>query len=95
VAEVGIGTAAVTAGEAQKSFIKVMGEAVQAEDVFIASHFILASSEAIADRGLVDIEDRPGHTVLGLVAAIDRGLGLALIQSPKEGRPVGIDEDRR
>ncbi len=84
------GAAAVTAGGVQESFIKIIGETMEAEGVFIAPHFILVPSEAVADRGLVDIEDRPGHTALGLVAALDRGLGLALIQSPKEGSPVAI-----
>jgi hypothetical protein len=86
------GAAAVTAGGIQESFIKVIGETAEAEGVFIAPHFILAPSEAVADRGLVDIEDRPGHVALGLVAALDRGLGLALIQSPKGGAPIAIGE---
>jgi hypothetical protein len=87
------GAAAVTAGGAQESFIKVLGDRITAEGVFVAPHFILAPSEAVADRGLVDIEDRPGHTALGLVAAIDRGLGLALIQSPRKGRPIAVGKN--
>ena len=44
--------------------------------------------QVIGARGLVDIEDRPGHVALGLVAAVDHGLGLALVQAPLPGKPV-------
>ena len=74
----------------QASLIKVIGETSRAQGVFIAPHFILAPSEVVGERGLVDVEDKPGHLALGLVAAIDRGLGLALVQAPLAGRPVTI-----
>lgn len=77
-----------------KSHANIIGEALRAEGVFVAPHFVLAPSEVVGDRGLVDIEDQPGHAALGLVAAIDRSLGLALIQSPMPGLPIatkGID----
>lgn len=72
------------------SRIRVIGEKAEAEGVFIASRFILTPSEVIGERGLVDIEDRPGHVALGLVAAVDHGLGLALIQAPLSGRPIAV-----
>lgn len=73
---------------ASSSRITIIGETAKAEGVFIAPHFILTPSEVLDERGLVDIEDGPGHVVLGLVAAVDHGLGLALIQAPLAGRPV-------
>ncbi len=77
-------------GGVSGSQIKVVGEAAQAEGVFIAPNFILTPSEVVGDRGLVDIEDGPGHLALGLVAAVDHGLGLALIQAPLAGQPVTL-----
>ena len=77
-------------GAISASQIKVLGEAGEAGGVFVAPHFILTPSEVIGERGLVDIEDGPGHMALGLVAAVDHGLGLALIQAPLAGRPVTI-----
>ena len=72
------------------SRIKIIGEAVEAEGVFIAPHFILTPSAVIGERGLIDIQDDPGHRALGLVAAVDHGLGLALIQAPLAGEPVAV-----
>ena len=72
------------------SRIRIIGEKASAEGVFIAPQFILSPSDVIGGRGLVDIEDRPGHVALGLVASVDHGLGLALIQAPLTGRPVAV-----
>lgn len=77
-------------GGSRQSRANIVGEVMRAEGVFVAPHFILTPSEIIGDRGLVDIEDRPGHAALGLVAAIDHGLGLALIQSPMPGLPMAV-----
>jgi len=80
---------------AGSSRIKVIGETTEAEGVFVASHLILTSSEVIGERGLIDIEDTPGHVILGLVAAVDHSLGLALIQSPSGGHPVAVSSPAR
>ncbi|MEM7041785.1 MAG: hypothetical protein AAF543_03130 [Pseudomonadota bacterium] len=71
--------------------IKVIGETKEAGAVFIAPHMILVPSDVIGERGLVDIESGPGDVALGLVAAVDHGLGLALIQAPLPGEPVMVD----
>ena len=75
---------------ALSSRIRVIGAKLQADGVFIAPHFILTPSEVIGERGLIDVEDGPGHLALGLVAAVDHGLGLALIQAPLKGRPIAV-----
>jgi hypothetical protein len=72
------------------SEIRIIGERSEAKGVFVAPHFVLTPSGVIGERGLIDIEDAPGHRALGLVAAVDHGLGLALVQSPLTGRPVAI-----
>ncbi|MDH3658600.1 MAG: hypothetical protein OEU92_01005 [Alphaproteobacteria bacterium] len=77
---------------ASGGIIKVIGEAGPADGVFVAPHFILTSSEVIGARGLVDVEDGPDHRALGLVAAVDHGLGLALVQAPVSGQPIAIDD---
>ena len=77
-------------GTVSASQIKIIGEADEAEGVFVAPHFILTPSEVIGKRGLVDIEDSSGHVALGLVVAVDHGLGLALIQAPLAGQPITI-----
>ncbi|MEZ5936536.1 MAG: hypothetical protein R3F54_32500, partial [Alphaproteobacteria bacterium] len=69
--------------------IRLIGETSEAEGVFVAPHFVLTPSGVIGERGLIDIEEAPGHRALGLVAAVDHGLGLALVQSPSAGQPVG------
>lgn len=79
-------------GGVSSGHILVFGETGRAEAVFIAPHFILAPSEVVGERGLVDIEDSPGHRALGMVAAVDHGLGLALVQAPVRGRPVAIGD---
>jgi len=58
--------------------------------VFVAPHLILTSSHVVGDQSLIDVEATPGQNVLGLVAAVDHALGLALVQSPSKGRPVAI-----
>ncbi|MEM8952389.1 MAG: hypothetical protein AAGA21_13290 [Pseudomonadota bacterium] len=73
--------------------IKVIGAKLHADGVFIAPHFILTPSEVIGERGLIDVEDGPGHRALGLVAAVDHGLGLALIQAPLKGHPIAVAVD--
>lgn len=64
------------------------------EGVYIASHFILTPSDVIGERGVVDLEEAPGRRALGLVAAVDHGLGLALIHAPAPGTPVVLGESR-
>lgn len=89
-----LGGAAATGRSAAKEVdagqIRIVGEISEASGVFIAPHFILAPSDVVGDRGLVDIEDAPGHRALGLVAAVDHGLGLVLVQSPLKGEPVPV-----
>lgn len=77
-------------GSAPASRIAIIGETARAEGIYIAPHFILTPSEIIGERGLVDIEDRPGHVALGMVAAVDHGLGLALVHVPSPGRPIAV-----
>lgn len=72
------------------SRIKLIGETVEAEGVFVAPHLILTSSPVVGDRSLIDVQAATGQNVLGLVAAVDHALGLALVQSPSKGRPVAI-----
>lgn len=85
----GLGRPSSGMGE-ESSRIEIVGETASAGGVFIAPHFILTPSEVVGEQGLVDVEDAPGHVALGLVAAVDHGLGLALVQSPLTGHPVAI-----
>jgi len=70
--------------------VKLIGEKGEVEGVFITPHLILAPSAVMGERGLIDVEDAPDHLTLGLVVAVDHGLGLALVQSPSKGVPVAF-----
>ncbi|MGI9501245.1 MAG: hypothetical protein ACR2P3_14510 [Geminicoccaceae bacterium] len=78
-------------GSALTSRITVVGGTARTEGIYIAPHFILTPSDVVGERSLVDVESGQGHVALGLVAAIDHGLGLALIQAPTPGRPVVVE----
>ncbi len=52
---------------------------------------MLTTNDLVETRGLIDVEDGDGSNVLGLVAAVDRSRGLALIQVPRAGKPVTLD----
>ena len=58
--------------------------------VYITPHFILSPGDLLIGRGLVDVKDRSGHSSLGLIAAVDERLGLALIQTSKKGQPIAV-----
>lgn len=75
---------------ARNGQIRLIGDTAEAEGVFIAPNYILTPSNAIGNRGLIDVEDAPGHVALGLIVAVDHSLGLALVQSPGTGQPVAI-----
>ncbi|MGI9508109.1 MAG: hypothetical protein ACR2QJ_02020, partial [Geminicoccaceae bacterium] len=75
------------------SQIAIIGKTTRAQGIYIANHYILTPSDVVGDQGLVDIEDSPGHKALGLVAAVDHGLGLALIHASAPGRPVAIGSE--
>ncbi len=76
--------------------VDVIGKEHRGQGVYIASDFVLAGSELVEGQGLVDIDDGTrkdgfGESVLGLVAAVDRSRGLALIQVPRTGVPAIVD----
>ena len=80
----------VTSDGPLTSRVRLIGETMEAEGVFIAPHLILTSSQVVGDRSLIDVRATTGQNVLGLVAAVDHALGLALVQSPSKGQPVAI-----
>lgn len=78
------------------SIVEVIGEERRGQGVYVAPAFVLAGSELVEGKGLIDIDDGArddgyGRSVLGLVAAVDRSRGLALIQVPRTGVPVIFD----
>ncbi len=77
------------------SRVEVIGEAGRADAVYVAPHFILSPSDVVAGRGLVDVRSTHGSLALGLVAVVDEGLGLALIQVPSKGEPLPIGSGGR
>jgi hypothetical protein len=72
------------------SIVTLESGGTRAEGVYVSPSFVLVSSDLIGKGGLVDVESREGHSTLGLVAALDRGRGLALIQVPRRGQPVAL-----
>ena len=75
---------------AQESLVDIVATDHREKGVYVAPTFVLTTSDLVENLGLVDVRDRRGGSVLGLVAAVDRGLGLALIQVPHAGRPVRL-----
>lgn len=76
-----------------RSIVTLENAGQMAKGVYVSPSFVLVSSDLIGTRGLVDIENREGQSTLGLVAALDRGRGLALIQVPRRGQPVALHAD--
>lgn len=72
------------------SLVEIVGNDRRGQGVYVAPNFVLAGSELVEGRGLIDVEDGHGTKVLGLVAAMDRSRGLALIQVPRTGMPVSL-----
>ncbi|MGI9451741.1 MAG: hypothetical protein ACR2QH_14055 [Geminicoccaceae bacterium] len=78
------------------SIVEIVGQEDRGRGVYIAPAFVLVGSEVVEGQGLIDIEDgraRDGYgsRVLGLVAAVDRSRGLALVQVPRAGVPVMME----
>ena len=76
------------------SVVDVVGRNARGKGVYIAPAYILAGSELVEGQGLVDIGDGSNRTVLGLVAAVDRSRGLALVQVPRPGSPAILNASR-
>lgn len=60
--------------------------------VHVTSAMVLTTSDLVEGAGLIDVEDEAGGRVLGLVAAVDRDLGLALVQVPRPGTPAVLNQ---
>ncbi|MGI9436148.1 MAG: hypothetical protein ACR2Q4_15195, partial [Geminicoccaceae bacterium] len=68
--------------------VEVHDQDRRGQGVYVRPGFVLASSDLVGDRGLIDVDDPEGGVVLGLVAGIDRNRGLALIQMPGSDHPI-------
>ena len=78
------------------SLLDIVGGGHRGQGVYVSTFFVLAGSDLVDGRqSLIDIDDGRGRSTLGLVAALDRGLGLALVQVPRPGMPVMLKDDRR
>ena len=78
------------------SIVKIVGQEGRGRGVHVAPAFVLVGSELVEGQGLIDIDDGRagdgyGGRVLGLVAAVDRSRGLALVQVPRAGVPVMLE----
>jgi len=79
-----------SSGPALQSLVTVLSDLEKVEGVYVTPHFILSPSDTVTGSSLVDVKTRSGETALGLVAAVDQRLGLALIQTSSRGVPIAI-----
>lgn len=78
---------------AKASIVQIVDGDRRGQGVYVAPVFVLTTSNLVEGRGLIDVENGDGGSVLGLVATVDRSRGLALIQVPRPGRAAILDDE--
>lgn len=78
---------------ATASVVQIVDGDQRGQGVYVAPVFVLTTSDLVVGRGLIDVENSDGGSVLGLVATVDRSRGLALIQVPRPGRAAILNDE--